>query len=307
MTAMPRVSVTIPTYNCARFLGQSIATVLSQTYTDHEIIVVDDGSTDDTRQVLAQFNDKIRYFYQPNGGLSSARNLALAQVRGEFIAYLDADDLWYPHRLEVEVAFLDAHPECGLVHSDVTVIDEGDHVLHRRFNAETRREWPEGDCVLDLLRRCHIQVPTVLERRACVERVGTFDRRLKTAQDYLHWIRIAMEGMAIGYVAEPLAMYRRTPSSLSSSPRRLFEDLVIIFEELLADRSLSLKWGEGAVAIARDRLYAARRDLSYLERLEGRGSHSLEHTLDLVRQWPLRPALYVDLLKAWVGSVRAKH
>lgn len=302
VTPVPRVSVTIPTFNCARFLSQAIRTALSQTYTDYEIIVVDDGSTDDTRDVLAQFGDKIRYFYQTNGGLSSARNLTLSQARGEFIAYLDADDMWYPHRLEAQVAYLDAHQECGFVHSDVTVIDEADHVVHRRFNAETRREYPEGYCALDLLRRCHIQIPTVLERRACIERVGRFDGRLRTAQDYLHWIRIAMSGMAVGYIAEPLAMYRWTTSSLSSNPRCVLDDMAIIFEELLADRSSLLRCGEEAADIARDRLYAVRRELSYLDRLEGRTSHSLGNTISLVRQWPLRAELYMDLVKACIGS-----
>jgi glycosyltransferase involved in cell wall biosynthesis len=300
---MPRVSITIPTFNCARFLGRAIDSALAQTYADYEIVVVDDGSTDDTREVLARFGDKIRYVYQANGGLSSARNLALSHAAGEFVAYLDADDLWYPHRLETQVAFLDAHEECGFVHSDVTIIDEADRVIHQRFNAENGREVPQGYCTLNLLRRCHVQIPTVLERRACIERVGNFDGRLKTAQDYLHWIRIAMDGMAVGYIAEPLAMYRRTTSGLSSSPRRVLDDYVIIFEELLADPALRLRYGRDAVDIARGHLYAGRRELSYLDRVEGRTTHSLGHTLSLVRQWPLRTQLYVDMLKTCLRSV----
>jgi hypothetical protein len=111
-----------------------------------------------------------------------------------------------------------------------------------------------------------------------------------------------MGGMAIGYIAEPLAMYRWTTSSLSSNPRRVLDDCVIIFEELLADRSLLLRYGEEAADIARDRLYAVRRELSYLDRLEGRTSHSLGNTISLVRRWPLRTELYMDLVKACMGS-----
>lgn len=302
---MPRVSVTIPTFNCARFLVRAISTALSQTYTDYEIIVVDDGSTDGTRDVVAQFGDRVQYLYQPNGGLSSARNLALSRASGEFIAYLDADDMWYPHKLERQVAFLDAHKECGLVHSDVTIISDTDDVICYRANQETLREVPEGYCTLDLLRRCHIQVPTVLERRNCIERVGNFDERLKTAQDYLHWIRIATEGWAIGYIAEPLAMYRRTASSLSSSPRRVLEDFVIIFEALAAEKSLVLKYGQEATDIIRSRLYAARRELAYLDRQEGWTGNSVRHTVSLVRQWPLRAELYMDLFKACFRPVLA--
>src|SRR5678815_4002115 len=113
---MPRVSVIIPTFNCARFLCQAINSALSQTYTDYEIIVVDDGSTDETGNLITQYGSKIVYLYQSNGGVSSARNLALSRSSGEFIAYLDADDLWYPKKKKKQVAFLDSHKECGFVH-----------------------------------------------------------------------------------------------------------------------------------------------------------------------------------------------
>jgi glycosyltransferase involved in cell wall biosynthesis len=298
---MPRVSVVIPTFNCARYLGGALSSALSQTYGDYEIIVADDGSTDETRELVARFGDAVRYFYRTNGGLSAARNLGLSHAGGEFIAYLDADDLWHPQRLEKQVDFLDAHEECGVVHSDVTIIDETDAVIRDRLNLETGREYPEGDCTLDLLRRCHIQVPTVLERRACIERVGIFDERLKSAQDYLHWIRIALAGMAFGYIAEPLAKYRRTASSLSSNPRRVLEDYVLIFETLLAEGELGPRQGPEALAIARRRLFEARRDLAHLDRLEGRRGSSLRHTLSLIRRWPLRSELYLDLLKASIG------
>lgn len=297
---MPRVSVTIPTFNCARFLGRAISTALTQTYTDHEVIVVDDGSTDGTRDVVAQFGDKVRYMYQTNGGLSSARNLALSKASGEFIAYLDADDMWYPDKLEKQVSFLDARKEYGLVHSDVTLVDEADQVIHHRLNLETRREVPEGYCTLSLLRRCHIRIPTVLERRACIERVGDFDVRLKASQDYLHWIKIALEGMAFGYIAEPLTMYRRTASSLSSSPRRMAEDFAIIFETLLTEKSLALRYGQEAVDIVRSRLYSVWRELAHLDRLEGSTSNSSRHIMKLIRQWPLRTEPYMDLVKIYV-------
>jgi glycosyltransferase involved in cell wall biosynthesis len=300
---MPRVSITIPTYNCAHFIERAIRSILAQSYTDYEIVIVDDGSTDNTRVVLAPFGDRIRYIYQANGGLSAARNTALAHAGGELIAYLDADDLWYPDRLERQVAFLDANPGCGFVHSDVTVIDEHDRIIHQRFNAETGRPVPQGPCVLDLLRRCHVQVPSVLERRICVERAGSFHPRLKTAQDYLHWIRIAMSGMAVGYIAEPLALYRRTTSSLSSSPRRVLDDYVMIFEDLLADRISLRRHGAAAIGIAEQRLYAAQRELAYLDRLEGRVSESLRRTMRLVRQSPTAAALYLDVLKTCAGFV----
>lgn len=297
---IPRVSVIIPTFNCARFLGRAISSVLSQTYSHYEIIVVDDGSTDGTKDVVVQFGDRVHYLCQPNRGLSSARNLALSKARGEFIAYLDADDMWYPHKLDKQVTFLDAHKEYGLVHSDVTIISETDDVIYHRLNQETLRRFPVGYCTLDLLRRCHIYIPTVLERRDCIERVGIFDERLKAAEDYFHWIMVAIDGRAFGYIDEPLTMYRRTAGSLSSSPRRQCDNLVIIFETLEAQKLLAERYGQEAVDIIRSRLYTVRRELGYLDRVEGWTGNSVRHIITLIRQWPLRRELYVDLLKAYV-------
>ncbi|MCS6319465.1 MAG: glycosyltransferase family 2 protein, partial [Nitrospira sp.] len=117
---MPRVSVVIPTYNCARFLGQTIDSALRQAYRDFEIIVVDDGSTDDTQQVVAGYGKTIRYVYQANQGASAARNVALSIASGEFIAYLVADDLWIADKLSRQVEYLDAHPACGFLHTEVS-------------------------------------------------------------------------------------------------------------------------------------------------------------------------------------------
>ncbi len=297
---MPRVSVIIPTFNSARFLGQAISTALSQTYTDYEVIVVDDGSTDGTRDVIAQFGAKIHYLYQPNRGLSSARNLALSKASGEFIAYLDADDMWYPHKLEKQVIFLDAYKECGLVHTEMTTIDEMDKPIHLQFNEESRREIPQGHWTMDLLQRCHIQIATVLERRECIERIGKFDERLKTVQDYLHWILVPMEGMAFGYIPEPLAMYRWRAGSLSSSQVRVLEDYLVMYHILLGDKCLALRCGQEAADIVHDRLYALGRELAYLHRIEGRTDQSFRHVINLIWKWPVRIDLYVDLLKTCI-------
>jgi glycosyltransferase involved in cell wall biosynthesis len=304
---MPRVSVLIPTYNCARFLGRAIDSALAQTYKDYEIIVVDDGSTDDTRDVVAQYGSKVLYFFQHNQGLSPARNLTLSKASGEFIAYLDADDMWYPQKLERQVAFLDTHPECGLVHSEVSVIDEADKVIHCRFNHETQRPVPQAYCIMDLLRRCHIQILTVVERRDCLDRVGNFDGRLFVAQDYLHWITVAMHGMAIGYLDEPLGMYRWRNDSLLSNQSRFFEDLVSIYDILLHEQSLEQRCGQEAAAIVSDQLYTVQRKLAYLERVQGRHTIARRHILRLIRQWPLRAELYLDFLKACVASAQGSR
>ena len=216
------------------------------------------------------------------------------------MAYLDADDMWYAHKLERQISFLDSHKEYELVHTGVTVVNEWDEVIRVRHNHETQRKVPQGYCVMDLLRRCHIQTLTVVERRDCIERAGKYDERLPVAQDYLHWILVAMEGMAFGYIGEPLAMYRRRPGSLFSSRRRVCEDFAKIFEILLSEKSLAVRCGQEAADIVRGGLYTVRRELAYLDRTDGRTGDSRRRIMSLIRKWPLRTELYVELLKACV-------
>lgn len=302
---MPRVSIIVPTFNCARYLGRALDSALSQIYRDYEILVVDDGSTDETRELVDRYGGKVRYFYQANGGLSSARNLALSKASGEFIAYLDADDMWYPQKLERQVAFLDRNRDCGLVHSDVTVIDEMDRVIYLQVNKERGRKVPRGGCTRDLLRENHVLILTVLERRDCIERAGTFDERLKETQDYLHWMLLAMDGIPFGYISEPLAKYRWRRDSLSSSTRGTQEDLRRTFDILLSEKSLQLRCGQESVGIVRERLYVIERCLAYLDRVEGQMDHARGRIFDLIREWPLRAELYVELAKACVSPKMA--
>jgi glycosyltransferase involved in cell wall biosynthesis len=297
---MPRVSVIIPTYNCSRYLGRAIDSVCAQTYKDYEILIVDDGSTDDTKDVAMQYGRKLTYLYQQNRGVSAARNHAISKASGELLAYLDADDVWYSEKLERQVAFLDAHQECGMVHSEISVINEQDEILHVRFNRETKRSVPQGYCVQALLRCSHIQTLTVVERRNCFDRVGAFDERLPIAQDYLHWIMIAAEGQGVGYLADPLGKYRWRTGSLMGSPTRLLEDYVQICDILLQEKQFAFRHGEEAAAILHDKLFRVQRDLAYLDRIEGRRVDSLRRILSLTKDWPGHTELYLDLVKACI-------
>ena len=303
---MPRVSVVIPTYNCARFLGRTIDSALRQTYRDFEVIIVDDGSTDETQAVIASYSDSVNYVYQSNQGASSARNLAIGHSGGEFIAYLDADDLWSPEKLARQVEYLDAHPACGFVHTEVSVIDEQDQILHSLFNQETGRAIPQGRCVRDVLLRSHIQTLTVMERRSAFDQAGSFDPRLPVAQDYLHWILIALAGYEVGYLPEPLGQYRWRAGSLMSSQRRLLEDFVTIYETLLTDQYIEVTHGAEMGGIVKEQLYATQRQLAYVERCECSAAMARRRLISLIRQWPLQLELYVDLLKTYILS-RGSH
>lgn len=298
---MPRVSVVIPTYNCAKFLGRTIDSALRQTYRDFEIIVVDDGSTDGTQALVAAYEESVRYVYQPNQGASAARNAALSRASGEFIAYLDADDLWRPDKLSRQVEFLDAHSTCGFVHTEVSVIDEQDTVLHTCFNQDTKRPIPQGQCVRDLLLRSHIQTLTVVERRTAFDDAGKFDPRLPIAQDYLHWIGVGLQGYGVGYLPEPLGQYRWRAGSLMSSQRRLLGDFVKIYEILSTEYGLERSQGHEIMQLVQAQLYATQRQLAYLERRECSGAAARQRLGALIREWPLNLELYVDFAKTYVS------
>ncbi|MBS0169866.1 MAG: glycosyltransferase [Nitrospira sp.] len=303
---MPRVSVVIPTFNCDRFIRRTVDSALAQTYRDFEIIVVDDGSTDDTRAVLSEYGKSVHYLFQSNQGASAARNMALEQASGELIAYLDADDLWAPNKLAQQVDYLDAHPECGLVHTEVAVVDEQDSVVHARFNQETQRTIPQGKCLRQVLQRSHIQTLTVVERRTAFDRAGKFDLRLPIAQDYLHWIQVVLAGFEIGYLPDPLGSYRWRAGSLMSSQRRLLGDFVRIYQILQTEYAIEQSNGHEMAELVEAQLYQQQRQLAYLERLECSGDMARQRLRTLIRQWPLRLELYADFAKSYIGEVSLK-
>jgi glycosyltransferase involved in cell wall biosynthesis len=294
--------VIIPTFNCAAYLGCAIDSVLSQSYRDYEIIVVDDGSTDGTPALASAYGNKIRYLYQGNCGVSAARNRALKDSNGELFAYLDADDVWYPQKLARQIEFLEAHEDCGLLHSDVTVIDEHDRVIHERFNTETARSVPQNHCKRDILLRCHIQTPTVIERRTCVEKVGGFNENLPVTQDYMHWILIALKGWTFGYIDEPLAKYRWRAGSLMSSKRRVLEDHARMFGRFLPDQYRGHADSPELNRIIHNRFVEAERELAYLDRIEGRSQNARRRLMALIQRAPLEVGIYVDLAKVCLNT-----
>jgi glycosyltransferase involved in cell wall biosynthesis len=207
---MPKVSVIIPTYNCAHYLGNAIASVLRQTFTDYEIIVVDDGSMDNTYEVVerfaAQFPSRIRYIYQSHKERSVARNRGIQAASGEYIAFLDADDEWLPHKLALQVPILDERPEVGLVHSKVVFMDKDG----REIGPPPPRETPNGFVLKELLCGNFVWCLTVLCRRRCFDECGWFDTATIPAEDWDMWVRIAAR-YALYHIPEVLARYRFTP------------------------------------------------------------------------------------------------
>ena len=210
----PRVSVYIPTYNYGRFLGEAIQSILDQTFLDWELIIVDDGSTDDTQKVVASFADpRIHYVYQQNRGNPGARNTALKLARGEYVACLDADDMWLPEMLEKLAAKLDGlPPTVGLVYGDLYLFDDEDGTTIRRFLQG--RTPPRGKVLAQLLPResAFIHDTATLIRRKVFDTVGLYDESLLRYQDWEMWVRIAA-AYEVEALDEPLARSRRHPAS----------------------------------------------------------------------------------------------
>jgi glycosyltransferase involved in cell wall biosynthesis len=302
---VPRVSVIVPTYNCASFIERAIESAFAQTYADYEIIVVDDGSTDGTDALLARWHGRITSLRQANSGLSTARNTAAGKATGEFLAYLDADDVWYPTKLDHQIAFLDAHSECGMVHSELTVIDESDRILFREWYRESKSKPASGMCIMELLENLHIQVPTVVERRAIFDRIGGFDARQRRCEDYLHWMELLLDGHAVGYIDQPLAMYRRRSGSLSRGQAAMAAGLIGVFRTLIEENNLYQRIGTNGQEIVRRRMAALERRLLKCYRWEGRNDLARRAALNLIRESPAEANVYVEFLRACLPPIAA--
>jgi glycosyltransferase involved in cell wall biosynthesis len=208
------VSVVIPTYNCARYVAEAVESVLAQTFADFETIVVNDGSTDNTEQVLEPYRDRILYVAQPNRGLSAARNAGIRASSGRHIAFLDSDDQWYPSKLARQVEVLSAHPDYAAVHTDSSAIDAAG-VLRRRAVNPGRQS--KNGMVFDEFfanNTCVALISSVLITRECLDAVGLFDERYYGCQDWDLFLKVSA-AYPIWYIAEPLVKYRLTPNSLS--------------------------------------------------------------------------------------------
>ena len=183
---MPEVSVIIPTRNRAGPVRDAVASVLAQTFTDFELIVVDDGGTDDTREALIEFGRRVTYIFREHGGVSAARNTGLGRTRGELIAFLDSDDAWLPAKLAVQVDFFKENPEGLICQTEETWYRRG-----RRVNPRFKHRKPSGDIFLPSLELCLVSPSAVMMRRTLFDEVGLFDEDLPACEDYDLWLRVA--------------------------------------------------------------------------------------------------------------------
>jgi glycosyltransferase involved in cell wall biosynthesis len=206
------VSAVIPTFNRARSIGAAVESVLAQTVVPSEIVVVDDGSTDDTADRLRSYGEKIRYVYQQNAGVSAARNRGIRAANGEFIAFLDSDDVWHPRKLEWQLGVLREQPDLVLLATDLFDWPAAAYPeLHGLVpDSLTLIPWSQ------VAFRTYITTSSAIIRSAALARVGGFDEELRCAEDRDLWMRLGEVGN-IGVLQMPLTGYREDPQSLSKS------------------------------------------------------------------------------------------
>lgn len=224
---MSKVSIIIPVYNASKFVAETIKSVVNQNFEDWELIVVDDGSTDSTSTVLEQFSNhtKIEIISVENSGVSQARNFGYDKSKGEYIAYLDSDDVWLENNLELKVRYLEENKDLGLVHSDVEIVDEhskrtGDILIGK-----------EGDILEDLLLWNGTCVPgpsSILVRRSAIEEVGGFNPELSTAADQEFFFRVSAK-YKIGRVPKITSQYRIHSMNMHQNIKKMESDHILTY------------------------------------------------------------------------------
>ncbi len=198
----PITSVVIPTYNRWPLIAEAVDSVLAQSFRDFELIVVDDGSTDDTVNRLAKFGGRLRLFKTTRRGVAAARNFGVSQAQGRYVAFLDSDDLWLPRKLEIQIAFLDRHLEIQICQTEEIWIRNG-----VRVNAKAVHRKPSGDVFVRSLDLCLVSPSAVMMTSDLFQRVGGFDESFPVCEDYDLWLRVA-SAYSVPLIPEALVVKR---------------------------------------------------------------------------------------------------
>jgi len=258
---VPQVSVVIPVFNGARTIVAALRSVFAQTYRDVEVIVVDDGSTDDTATRVSFWGKAVTYLARANGGPGRARNAALARARGRFIAFLDADDVWLPWKLERQVAYFKEFPNAGLVHTGMLVSGAPEAAVSESVERDAATpHLPPADQFASVFHGdVDVNTLTVMIQREALAKVGWFDERRELhVEDWDLWLRIAAR-YPIGYLAAPLAVHR-PGGQMSSAIERTFRGQELTIEKTapLCAQACSRHLGDSQACVdaRRFRLYS---------------------------------------------------
>ena len=240
MNTNKTISVVIPNYNYGRFIGEAIESVLAQTYQPIEIVVVDDGSTDDSVKIIESFGDKVKLIKQENGGVGKARNTGIKNSAGSYIAFLDADDVWLPKKIELQVKFFETHAEIGLVTAATREFDADRNTITEYLDG--KGGWCAEDLLLFNQRVVNGPGSSSLIKREVVEQVGGFDenKQMHPSEDWEFCYRVAQK-YKLGFLPEILVEYRNHGSNGHLQIPRFERAMLLAFEKIFRDSSTDIQ------------------------------------------------------------------
>ena len=218
---MPKVSIILPVYNSAEFVEEALESIRQQTYRDYEVVVVDDGSQDQTGEIVKRYKDRFRYLFQEHGGPAKARNRGIRESTGKYIAFLDSDDLWLPTKLEKQADMMDRNPELDMVITENLCFNERGVFMPWMGK---RKKLMEGDIAKNIFLHSWVVTPTVMVKREVFDRVGLFEEELQLAEDDNMWVRIAAN-FKVGLLNEVLVKVRDHPSRSIVDRKKMFESV----------------------------------------------------------------------------------
>ena len=263
MSSPPAVSVVIATYNRANYLRETIDSVLSQRFQDFELIVVDDGSTDETREIVAPFGPRVRFIYQENRGPSAARNLGVRHARAEWISFQDSDDLCAPNHLELLYGYARCHAECGMVFANGAYLEGPEHNRETIIPAaKSCRLAERGVRLEDLFDKSIVRLQAALISKACYDAVGEHDESLRISMDLDLSFRI-FNRFPVAYFDEVVFFYRKHENNTSRNQELRISENIRVIRKLLTENP-------GAEATLGKRRVAARLAYRYYRLAKGR-------------------------------------
>ena len=239
---MNKISVIIPAYNAEKYIKETIESVLSQTYRNFELIIIDDGSTDSTANIIKDFaskDERIQYIYQKNASQAVARNRGIKVSKGRFIAFLDADDLWMPDKLEKQILLL-GNKNIGLIYTDVIKIDHNSKLIP----SKSSRKFLKGNVYKNIIYDNFIATSTVLVRKdALTENKLFFRTERQGVEDWDLWIRLA-EITEFDYLSDPLVQYRVYGGNESSNYLKMSTSRMTTLDDLVKEINNKSKWND---------------------------------------------------------------
>jgi glycosyltransferase involved in cell wall biosynthesis len=297
---MPHLSIIIPSYNYGLYIGEAINSVINQSYKDFEIIVIDDGSTDDTREnIETHYSNVVKYCYQDNKGPGAARNKGLKHVRGQFIVFLDADDYFLPGNLQTKINYIREHPDVDWLFSDVFFVDGKGKFLKRgseyfdKIYCETN--FPLDDIFIALLKHGNfISTASLVIRRKCFDSIPDFAEDLLMHQDYFQWLTLSKHFKSYAYIDRPLVAIRRHNASWGNHTKVSLEQRLKLYSKLeeyfIQDiRKFKRTWNK--------RFADAYNRLGIIELDRGSREVALEYFLKSLLKRPIQRFAYTSLFR----------